>query len=69
VPLEEDIEDYFEREVRPHVPGAWIDRSKHKVGYEVNFNRYFYKSTPPRPLEEIDAELKRVERFCGSGGR
>jgi type I restriction enzyme M protein len=61
VPLEEDIEDYFEREERPHVPDAWMDRSKDKVGYEVNFNRYFYKSIPPRPLEEIDAELKQVE--------
>jgi type I restriction enzyme M protein len=63
VPLEEYIEDYFEREERPHVPDAWMDRSKHKVGYEINFNRYFYKykSTLPRPLEEIDAELKQVE--------
>jgi type I restriction enzyme M protein len=61
VPLKEDIEDYFEREVRPHVPDAWMDRSKDKVGYEINFNRYFYKYTPPRPLEEIDAELKQVE--------
>jgi type I restriction enzyme M protein len=61
VPLKEDIDAYFEREVRPHVPGAWMDRSKDKVGYEINFNRHFYKYTPPRPLEAIDAELKRAE--------
>ena len=62
VPLKDDVESYFEREVSPHVPDAWMDRSKDKTGYEINFNRYFYKYTPPRPLEEIDAELKRTER-------
>ena len=61
VPLKEDIDDYFEREVRPHVPDAWMDRSKDKVGYEISFNRHFYRYTPPRPVEEIDAELKEVE--------
>ena len=62
VPLKEDIDAYFEREVRPHVPDAWMDRGKDKVGYEINFNRHFYKYTPPRQLEEIDAELKRAEK-------
>lgn len=61
VPLKEDIDAYFDREVRPHVPDAWMDRAKDKVGYEINFNRHFYKYTPPRPLEEIDAELKQAE--------
>ena len=61
VPLKDDIDAYFEREVRPHVPDAWMDRSKDKVGYEINFNRHFYKYTPPRPLEEIDADLKKAE--------
>ena len=61
VPLKDDIDAYFEREVRPHVPDAWMDRSKDKVGYEINFNRHFYKYTPPRPLEEIDADLKEAE--------
>ncbi len=61
VPLKEDIDAYFEREVRPHVPDAWMDRSKDKVGYEINFNRHFYQFTPPRPLEEIDTELKQAE--------
>ena len=60
VPLTEEVDAYFEREVRPHVPDAWMDRSKDRVGYEVNFNRHFYKYTPPRPLEEIDADLKKA---------
>ena len=61
VPLKGDINAYFQREVRPHVPDAWMDRAKDKVGYEINFNRHFYKYTPPRPLEVIDAELKQAE--------
>ncbi|MGH7963726.1 MAG: type I restriction-modification system subunit M [Candidatus Binatia bacterium] len=61
VPLKDDIDAYFDREVRPHVPDAWMDRSKDKVGYEINFNRHFYKYTPPRLLEEIDADLKQAE--------
>ncbi len=61
VPLKDDIDAYFEREVRPHVPDAYMDRDKDKVGYEINFNRHFYQYTPPRPLEEIDADLKEAE--------
>ena len=61
VPLKEDVDAYFEREVRPHVPDAWMDRDKDKTGYEINFNRHFYTYTPPRPLEAIDAELKQAE--------
>ncbi|MBI4553892.1 MAG: N-6 DNA methylase, partial [Candidatus Latescibacteria bacterium] len=61
VPLKDDIDEYFCREVLPHVPDAWMDRSKDKVGYEINFNRHFYRYTPPRPLEEIDADLKQAE--------
>ncbi len=61
VPLKEDINKYFEREVLPHVPDAWMDRSKDKVGYEINFNRHFYHYAPPRPLENIDADLKKAE--------
>jgi type I restriction enzyme M protein len=60
VPLGEDIRAYFEREVLPHAPDAWIDESKSKVGYEIPFNRHFYVFEPPRPLEVIDAELKAV---------
>ncbi len=57
VPLREDIDEYFEREIQPHVPDAWIDYSKTKVGYEIPFNRYFYTFKPPRALDEIDADL------------
>jgi type I restriction enzyme M protein len=60
VPLDEDVEVYFEREVTPYVPDAWIDHEKTKVGYEIPFNRHFYVFKPPRELTEIDAELKGV---------
>jgi type I restriction enzyme M protein len=60
VPLSEDIDAYFQREVLPHVPDAWIDHDKTKVGYEIPFNRHFYVFKPPRNLDEIDAELKGV---------
>lgn len=69
VPLGENWKDYVQREVLPFVPDAWVDESYMddadgeigRVGYEINFNRYFYKYVPPRPLEEIDAELKALE--------
>ncbi len=60
VPLAEDVNVYFKREVLPHAPDAWIDAEKTKVGYEIPFNRHFYVFQPPRPLAEIDAELKVV---------
>lgn len=60
VPLTESVEAYFEREVKPHASDAWIDHEKTRVGYEIPFNRHFYVFTPPRPLAEIDAELKVV---------
>lgn len=69
VPLNKDWRDYMAREVTPFAPDAWVDES-HKdardgelgrVGYEINFNRHFYRYVPPRPLEEIDAELKALE--------
>ena len=66
VALGESVHDRTERDVKPHVPDAWIDESKRDaldgevgiVGFEIPFNRHFYKFTPPRPLEEIDADLK-----------
>lgn len=61
VPLKEDIEEYFAREVLPHVPDAWIDHSKTKIGYELPFNREFYIYDPPRPLEEIEGDIKGLE--------
>lgn len=60
VPLTEDVGEYFKREVLPHAPDAWIDPDKTKVGYEIPFNRHFYVFKPPRPLAEIDADLKRT---------
>jgi type I restriction enzyme M protein len=60
VPLGEDIRAYFEREVLPHAPDAWIDAEKSKVGYEIPFNRHFYVFEPPRSLHAIDEELKAV---------
>jgi len=70
VPLRENIEAFFEREVAPHVPDAWIntairDRKDGQVGkggYEINFNRYFYVYQPPRRLEEIEADIKKLEK-------
>jgi type I restriction enzyme M protein len=61
VPLKESIEDYFKREVLPHVPDAWIDTTKTKVGYEIPLNRHFYRYEPPRPLEIIESDIKRLE--------
>lgn len=60
VPLGEDVETYFKREVLPHAPDAWIDHDKTRIGYEIPFNRHFYVFKPPRPLEVIDAELRLV---------
>lgn len=70
VPLNEDIESYFAREVLPHVPDAWIDREKKDekdgkvgiVGYEIPFNRHFYEYRPPRDLKEIDKDLDKVTK-------
>ena len=70
IPLDEDINAYFEREVKPHVSDAWVsqairdqkDDEVGKVGYEINFNRYFYTYQPPRPLEEIEADIQVLEQ-------
>lgn len=72
VPLGEDVEEFFEREVQPYTENAWInDDSRYHddkdgklgvVGYEINFNRYFYEYNPPRSLSEIDNEIQELER-------
>ena len=62
VPLTEEIDDYYQREVKPHLPDSWLDRKKDKVGYEINFNRYFYQYTPLRSLKEIADEMLALER-------
>jgi type I restriction enzyme M protein len=64
------VRAFFEREVKPHVPDAWIDTNRRDakdglvglVGYEINFNRYFYKYAQPRPLEEIEADIRAIEK-------
>ncbi|BCA87904.1 restriction endonuclease subunit M [Adlercreutzia hattorii] len=61
IPLGEDINTYFEREVLPYAPDAWIDRKKDKIGYEIPFTRYFYEYTPLRPSSEILVEIKELE--------
>ncbi len=61
VPLDQDIHDYLKREVLPHMPDAWIDESKTRIGYEIPFTRHFYVYQSPRPLAEIDAEIRRIE--------
>ena len=61
VPLNQNIDEYYQREVLPHLPDSWIDRSKDKIGYEINFTKYFYKFTPLRPLEKITRDLKSLE--------
>jgi type I restriction enzyme M protein len=70
VPLAEDVSQFFDREVKPHVPDAWVntairdhkDKEVGKVGYEINFNRYFYQYQPPRPLEDIGADIRDLEK-------
>jgi len=66
IPLTSNIQDYMEKEVLPHVPDAWIDESKTKVGYEIPFTRYFYEYIPPRPLHEIEAEILGLEQDIAS---
>ncbi len=61
VPLTEDVDDYMKREILPHLPDAWVDTTKTKIGYEIPFTRHFYRYTVPRPLAEIDADIARVE--------
>jgi type I restriction enzyme M protein len=63
------VRAFFDREVKPHVPDAWIDAARRDpkdgrvglIGYEINFNRYFYRYTPPRPLEAIEADIRAIE--------
>ena len=59
--LSEDVDEYYDREVNPHIPDSWMDRSKDKIGYEINFTKYFYKFTPLRTLENISQDLNLLE--------
>jgi type I restriction enzyme M protein len=62
IPLGTDIDQYYQREVKPHLPNSWMDRSKDKTGYEINFTKYFYKYKPLRSVEEITKELLELEK-------
>ena len=62
IPLSDDVDEYFKREVLPHLPNATMDRKKDKIGYEIPFNRYFYEYVPPRSLDEIDDDLQTVTK-------
>ncbi|NLN33022.1 MAG: hypothetical protein GX159_05455, partial [Flavobacteriaceae bacterium] len=61
------IEEYFEREVKPHLPNAWIDETKTKIGYEINFTKYFYEFKPLRPLADIKADILALEEKSALG--
>ena len=62
VPLSQNIEEYFEKEVKPHLPNSWINTDKNSVGYEINFTKYFYKYQPLRSIEDIKNELLELEQ-------
>ena len=62
VPLEDDIDGYYDREVKPHLPDSWMDRSKDSVGYEINFTKYFYEYKPLRSLDEITTDILQLEK-------
>lgn len=62
IPLDVDIDDYFEREVKPHLPNSWVDKDKTQVGYEINFTKYFYKYTPLRSVQDVLKDLLELEK-------
>ena len=59
--MSESVDEYYDREVKPHLPDSWMDRSKDKIGYEINFTKYFYKFTTLRNLEDISQDLNLLE--------
>lgn len=62
IPLDIDIDDYFEKEVKPHLPNSWVDKDKTQVGYEINFTKYFYKYTPLRSVQDVLKDLLELEK-------
>ena len=62
VPIKDSIHGYFQREVKPHVEESWIDMSSVKIGYEISFNKYFYRHKPLRSIEEVGAEILELEK-------
>ena len=67
VPMTEDIDEYFRREVLPYAPDAWLDKKKTKVGYEIPMTRYFYEYRPPEPVEDILARITALEENISDG--
>ena len=61
IKIKENINDYFKNEIKPHLPNSWIDHTKEKIGYEINFNKYFYKLKPLRNIDEILEEIKSID--------
>ena len=61
IKINENIDDYFKNEIKPHFPNSWIDHSKEKIGYEINFTKYFYKLKPLRNLEQILEEIRLLD--------
>ena len=64
--LSENVDEYYDREVKPHIPDSWMDRSKDKIGYEINFTKYFYKFLELRSLEEISSDLSAIDEEVNS---
>jgi type I restriction enzyme M protein len=62
IPLDMDIDEYFEKEVKPHLPNSWVDKDKTQLGYEINFTKYFYKYTPLRSVQDVLKDLMELER-------
>ena len=62
IPLDVDIDDYFEKEVKPHLPNSWVDKEKTQVGYEINFTKYFYQYTPLRSVQDVLNDLLNLEK-------
>jgi type I restriction enzyme M protein len=62
IPLGENIDEYFEKEVKPHLPNSWVDRSKTQIGYEINFTKYFYQYTPIRSVKDVLNDLMNLEK-------
>ena len=62
IPLSQDIQEYYDREVKPHLPNSWMNRDKDSIGYEINFTKYFYKYKPRRDMEDITNDLLKLEK-------
>ena len=62
IPLVDSIDEFYNHEVKPHLPESWMDRSKDRIGYEINFKKYFYQYQPLRPLEDITKDLLELDK-------